>query len=81
MKKTFELNIALSGSELAAEFCNLDEIEQAAFFNAIAKDAGSWQVPFAIQMAEVERTGLVTKEGRSIMRTIGQFANEPAYKP
>lgn len=80
MKKLIEINIALSGKEVAAEFCNLDEVEQAAFFNAIAKDAETWQNRFDLQMAAVERTGLVTSGGRSIMRIIGQFADEPAYK-
>lgn len=80
MNKLIELNISLSGSELAAEFCGLNSVEQAAFFNAISKNAETWDNRFDIQMADVERTGLVTAGGRSIMRIIGQFADEPAHK-
>lgn len=68
--------IEIPADELARLFCESTDVEQAKFFNAIAKEVEGWPFPFPFQMASVERNGLLTDEARQVMRDIGEFGNK-----
>jgi len=74
-KQSVEVEIELTYVDVANEFCNMGETEQAAFFNEIAKRVLEWKNPLAIQLHAMSTSGALKPEGRQIMRIIGEYAN------
>jgi len=71
LKKTVqhEIELKLGGEEIANLFWQLDEVEQAKFFNELWKVKG-----FAMQLQAVTDSKHLENEGRLVMKTIGDYA-------
>jgi len=63
-------------TQAAEIFCNMGAGEQAEFFNEIDRLSRSWTGPFAMQMQYVTDTDELTDNGRSIMKTIGDYSTK-----
>lgn len=63
--------------ELAFEFANMDNEQQAMFFNELAIITEKWEHPFCFQLQSLIETPFLTKEGRSIMEMIGEYGEVP----
>ena len=81
MKKKIEVEFTISPLEAATAFCQMSEIEQADFFNHIAKDVVSWPMAFDFQMSRVEIAANLSNEARAIMKCIGDYAGQANSKP
>lgn len=66
--------IKLFPYELASEFCEMDGAEQAEFFNEISRLVKDWESPFCMQLQNVSDSEVLTREGRYIMKQIGDYA-------
>ena len=64
--------------ELAFEFANMGEEQQAMFFNELARIVDKWDRPFCFQLQYVTDHPELTDAGRSVMRAIGEYANRIA---
>ena len=62
-------------AELAFEFANMDNEQQAMFFNELAIITEKWKYPFCFQLQSLIETPFLTKEGRSIMEMIGEYGD------
>ncbi|MFA6087446.1 hypothetical protein [Mucilaginibacter sp.] len=77
LKQTIEVDIKLIPQKIAELFCSMDADEQAIFFNTIAADVETWPAcNFDLQMQYISDSTLLTENGRKIMKTIGQYAEE-----
>jgi hypothetical protein len=77
LKQTIEVDIKIIPQTVADLFCSMDAHEQAVFFNAIAADVKTWPAcNFDLQMQYISDSPLLTENGRKIMKTIGQYAEE-----
>lgn len=74
--KQVSAEIELHGKDIANMFCQLDEREQAEFFNAIAKEVKSWDGTFDYQMCQVSIHSKLSIDGRKIMKTIGDYSEK-----
>lgn len=74
--KTVNAEIEFSGKEIGNMFCQLDEREQAEFFNEIAREAKSWEGTFDFQMCQVSTHSKLSIDGRKIMKTIGDYSKK-----
>ena len=75
INKTVNAEIELTPEEIADIFSNMSSIEQAKFFNRLAKLVKEWSTHaggFNMQMEWVRREKELTKEGRDIMKIIGE---------
>lgn len=62
--------------ELASEFCNMVDEDQAEFFNHIARIVDGWDHDFVFQLQSLTDCGKLTEGGRGIMENIGVYAPE-----
>ena len=76
IKKTIEQVIELTPEELASEFCDSTDGEQAVFFNEISKITGNWKesLGFKFQLQYLTDNDELTEGGREIMNLIGQYS-------
>jgi hypothetical protein len=70
------VEITLSPDELAFEFANMGDEQQAMFFNELARITAKWDRPFCFQLQYVVDHPELTREGRSIMELIGDYGRE-----
>lgn len=66
-------DITLTPDELAFEFANMDDEQQAMFFNELASITAKWEMPLCFQLQRVIDNSTLTDEGRSVMRVIGEY--------
>jgi hypothetical protein len=72
-KRTVTVEVTLSPSELALEFANMNNEQQARFFNELAKITDEWEIPFCLQLQAVIDSESLTLQGRRIMEAIGKY--------
>lgn len=72
LKRTIEhdVEIALSGAEIATLFWDLDELAQADFFNHLGREGGT----LAFQLHAVMNSGKLNSAGKSAMSLIGEYS-------
>lgn len=61
--------------ELAKAFCSMDSYEQAKFFNHVAELVEQWDRGFCFQLQAITDETILTDQGRSVMRNIGEYAD------
>lgn len=71
-----EIKISPSAQELAIEFCEWDEEQQAEFFNQIAKLTIEWDKPFCFQLSKIMLSDILTIDGRWVMEQIGIYSKQ-----
>lgn len=69
------VEITPSPDELAFEFANMGDEQQAMFFNELAIIVEKWDRPFCFQLQALTNHPELTDAGRSIMRAIGGYAD------
>lgn len=74
ISKLIEIKMPLTPKDAAIIFCSMNAEEQAKFFNEVFEESNKWDAPFEFQMASIK--GL-TEGGRKIMRTIGDYYDNP----
>jgi hypothetical protein len=70
------IDVTLSPSELAFEFANMDNEQQAMFFNELFNIVEKWDRPFCFQLQSLIDSKSLTREGRYIMESIGQYGSQ-----
>jgi len=76
IKREVEMSISLTPEELASEFLDMSDKEQAIFFNEIAKLISKWDGGFfSTQLEWVRQNQCLTTEGRNIMKKIGEYSD------
>ena len=73
--RTVEVEIKVTPQELAEAFWEMTEGDQAKFFSCLA-NLDPQQQAFPVQMMHVSQSGLLTREGERVMRTIGVFGKK-----
>ncbi len=76
--KEISVNIELNPMDLAVEFCEMNEDEQAEFFNLIAKLSKEWDVPFIFQLQYITDSDVLNSDGRKVMASIGEYSSADA---
>jgi hypothetical protein len=76
MNRTIDVNLRLTAEELAQEFCNMNSVEQAEFFNHIDAISSTWAAPFCFQLQAITDEECLTSEGRFIMEQIGNYSEK-----
>jgi hypothetical protein len=71
---TSNVEVTLEPEAIADAFAGMDCEDQAIFFNEVARIVKTWTGSFELQMAHVSDEGVLSKEGREVMRLIGQAA-------
>jgi len=74
IKRNVDLEFNLNPQELAEEFCNMGDNEQAIFFNEIANISDKWDKQFCFQLQAITNSKELTNEGRAIMESIGNYS-------
>lgn len=74
LTKKIAVHIELTPEELAFELSNMDDSQQAAFFNELARLTERWERPFCFQLQWLTENHALTPEGRRIMEQIGEYA-------
>lgn len=67
-------NIEFKSIDIAKLFCDLNGDQMAEFFTEIKRISDTWSGSFAMQMQYVNDSHASTDDGRSIMRTIGEYS-------
>lgn len=76
IERTTKISVEPTMVELAKEFCDLVDEQQAEFFNAISDYTAKWEHPFCFQLQYLTDCGKLTQGGRDIMEQIGQYSQE-----
>lgn len=77
LNKTFNFPVNISPQEAAKVFCNMNDEEQAVFFNSIAEIVEKeWKNPLGFQLTDIPLRGILNKGGANVMRTIGRYASK-----
>jgi hypothetical protein len=74
--RKLEIAVFLNPRELAENFCDMTADQQAEFFNSIAIVRSSWSAPFTLQLNAVSGSKQLAKNGRSIMKMIGEYSEK-----
>ena len=72
IKRNIEVEVDLTPGEMAVEFWELADVDQAAFFNALGKLA---QHMLPMQFQSVQDCDVLNQDGRYAMRVIGDYSN------
>ena len=72
IRRTNVMYIDLTPEELAFEFANMTDNEQAVFFNELAVLTETWGQSFDFQLQRIFEHPDITVKGRLIMKKIGQ---------
>lgn len=62
-----------TATELADAFCEMNETEQAEFFNRIGEVAKKW---LPVQMNAIARSDVLSSLGQRTINIIGEYSNE-----
>ena len=73
IEKKITVPVDLTPQELAFEFCNMSDEDQAEFFNSLAKIVENWQAPFSFQLQYLADCTTLTQDGKSVMKLIGEY--------
>jgi hypothetical protein len=73
IQRKFNLDVVPTPDELAFEFSQMNDEQQAMFFNELADIVGKWDGTFCFQMQFVRDNQALTQEGRNVMRQIGEY--------
>lgn len=73
-ERNINISVHLTPEELAFDFCNMSDSEQADFFNEVAKITDKWERPFCFQLQWLTDNERLTDDGRRIMRAIGDYS-------
>jgi hypothetical protein len=73
--KLVETEVEIDVEELAALFCNLDNNEQAEFFNHVSKISESWEAQNALeeQMRGIADSTALSRRGKYVLGLLGDF--------
>lgn len=74
--RNIDVDIDMSPENIADYFCDLSSSEQAIFFNRIAEVTAKWGTSFCFQLEYIVSSNLLTREGKEIMRQIGEYGEE-----
>lgn len=74
VEKLVNVKLDLTPSEIADLFCDMDNNEQAEFFNKIGSNVQSWIHPFVFQLQTVVDTCSLTPEAKQVMFEIGEYS-------
>ena len=74
LKRSTELEITITPEELASEFCEMDNHQQAKFFNMVSAITSDWDMSFCFQLQGVIDSPDMKPEGLDIMRQFGEYA-------
>jgi hypothetical protein len=72
---TNEVQVSLTPEELAEEFCEMDNHQQARFFNRVFQASQKWNKPFCFQLENIMSSNILTNDGRWVMEQIGIYSN------
>ena len=70
------VDVTPTPDELAFEFTNMGDEQQAMFFNELALITEKWDRPFCFQLYALVTNGHLTLAGRKIMEEIGEYGRE-----
>lgn len=70
---TKTVEVKLTPEDVARLFCQMNNEEQAQFFNEIAEVVETWTQPFAYQLQAIANAPELTQKGRGIMAQIGNY--------
>lgn len=76
IEREIRTRIQLTPEELASEFAEMDDREQARFFSLLAFQVKGWPNPVGVQLLAVARNPHLTEAGRQLMREIGEYGRE-----
>ena len=76
IKRIEELEISLTPTEIAKEWCNTDSKKQAEIFNEMALIIEKWDGRFVCQMQSVTDEEGLTNGGRYVMGKFGEYAEK-----
>jgi len=62
-------------NELAFEFANMADEQQALFFNELARITDKWDHPLCFQLQYVTDNKILTPAGRRVMELIGEYSH------
>ncbi len=76
VKKTIDLELDVTPEDVAKLFCDMDEVDQAKFFNevSIITEDENWCLPMQLQF--IIDSPVLTRGGRSVMELIGEYGRE-----
>jgi len=74
IEKNMKICVDITTKELADLFCNMMGDDQADFFSEIAENVKGWDAAFCMQTEDISDSYKLTKEGREIMKTIGEYS-------
>lgn len=69
------VDVVPTPDELAFVFCNMDDEQQAMFFNEIARITDKWDKPFCFHLQSLSDHPALTADGRRIMEQIGDYGS------
>lgn len=75
IKREHTLFCAPTPEELASEFANMGDDQQALFFNELARLTKNWKNPFCFQLQGLVDRPELTVEGKRIMEQIGEYGS------
>ena len=75
IRREHVLNCDPTPEELAFEFANLGDDQQAVFFNELANITCMWKKPFCFQLQSLVDSPELTAAGRRIMEQIGEYGS------
>lgn len=74
MQRKVMVDITPTPDELAFEFSNMGDEQQAMFFSELARLVEKWDRPFCFQLQYLADHPALTDAGRALMREIGEYA-------
>lgn len=75
LQRKITIDVVTTPDELAFEFANMDDEQQAMFFNELARLTAKWERPFCFQLQSLIDNPALTREGRLIMEEIGDYGS------
>ena len=75
ISREIKVPIYLTPEELAFDFCNMNDIDQAKFFNEVARITEKWDRNFAFQLQYITNNKELTYGARKIMQQIGEYSD------
>jgi hypothetical protein len=81
IKRQIDFECKITPEELAREFCEMDNVEQAEFFNEIAKIVKlEWSSNFCFQLQSIMDSGTLDEGGINIISQFGEYGDEITNK-
>lgn len=72
--RTVEVQFQFEAEELAREFSEMTNDQQAVFFSELARISDQWNSPFVFQLQAISTSEKLTDAGRRVMSEIGEYA-------